>query len=176
MSVGKKVFTQFSGSDQGIPQSLAQIDVLIGTPLPAALAGLLEGFSGPIWLDSGPQSEVGVRCKTAPDFSVDGFLPLDLFFGRNSGRNGLSSVFLAYQNRLSDGSVPIALVAGDNLVVWSKMDQAVYFWDHEGPGEENSPDAVTHIADSVEDLLERLEERPIAKSDKPKIVRSNFNF
>jgi len=162
---------QYTNPDAGAAASIAQIEEQTGFKFPGKLSAFLKPFSGPITFNC----EVVLRCVKAPRFSSDGKLSIDVLFGLNDGRFGLPTMYANYHDRIGRGFLPIAFSPGDNLLLYSKDDAKIYFWDHEGPYAEDSSSARLNVAHSVEDFFDRLDvHHPELTTQKPKRVRLDF--
>jgi len=168
----QNMLTAFEGLETGEPLDIPVIEAVIGAALPDALKAIIAKFDTPVSFNT----EICAKCLIAPAFVPDGWLPVYMLFGRNSGRWGIKAQFEAYEGRIAAEMVPIADVIGDSLVLWSKRDDKVYFWNHDAPCPEDAPEAVTLMAHSVAEFLDSLEERITPPSDTSKVVRSRLNF
>ena len=171
MPITSTELLQYTRPDAGAAASISQIEEKTGFKLPDTLSAFLKPFSGPITFNC----EVVLRCASAPSFSSDGKLSIDVLFGLNDGRFGLPTVYENYSERIGRGFLPIASSPGDNLLLYSNSDAKIYFWDHEGPFEEDSSSSRINVANSVEDFFDRLDvHHPEPTSQKPKRVRLDF--
>lgn len=153
-------FEPMTVSGLGEPQPLADIAALLRVELSAAHRTLLEAFDGPMM----PIDGMEIRpLGKVPMISGETF-SIDMIHGRNSGRYGLAAAFETYGARLVQ-SVPIAAAPGGDLLVMERSSGRIFFWDHEADRPEDQLDMGAVVAESFEDMVERLEmvERPPTK-------------
>jgi len=137
------------------------VEKKLGVALPSTLAEVLLRFGGPIAFDL----SVGVRIK-APALCklLSGeYALVEVLYGLNEGDDGLLSVNDQYSGRVSEQLVAIADAGEGDQFFWHIQTDQVFFWHHECSGGESSPEALTKVANTVEEFLESIEAMPVVE-------------
>ena len=165
--------TEFVADDVGETQPVAVVEAELGVALPAALSAALSTFNGPIRFDA----EVGIAPLSRPSIMSGDLLDVDLIFGRNAGRYGLTAMADRYEGRVGSALRPIADAGAGDLYLWHTATGEVFFWHHECPLGEAAPEALTRVAASVGEFLEGLTARASEPVRSPKgLVSVQLDF
>jgi len=134
--------------------SKQEVERLIGHTIPDALVQFISQSGTPFTFEQ----EIRVQViEPNPLTDKNGRQIVLVVFGLTNGKDGIPQKYTSYKDRIGRKCIPFASDGLDNLFVLDTDDTSVYFWHHEHMNGETSLDALTKVANSVEDFIAGLE-------------------
>jgi len=128
------------------------VEARLGFTVPEVLRDILVEYPGPVGFDL----KIGIEAKHFPAIESNNLIELEILFGFNDGADGLVTMREAYRDRVQEVFVPVADAGAGDLFFWNIDSDQIFFWHHESPNGESSPEAMTLIADTLESFINSL--------------------
>lgn len=157
------------------PQTAAEVAQLLGHTLPPAMTDFLAPIAAPAMFEKDVRINV---IEANPLTGKDGRQKVLMLYGMTSDKDGLVVKHDAYKGRLARRSTPFAEDGLGNLFVVDAVKGQVHFWHHECPHGEDSPRAMTLVANDFAAFLSGLE--VVSEASEPAVTRgvksARFDF
>lgn len=139
--------------DDSAAVSVDTVESSLGCDLPPAIRKYISKYDGALVFET----NVAFSASHSKFAAHDGFINLEILYGRSDGFYGIVAANERYGYQLPLGSIAIGEIAGANIIGVKLGSEEVFLWLHDNNA---NRDDVTKISNSVDDFLGSLVFKP----------------